>query len=288
MLAWHTHRLPRNILNIAHKHERSVASHFSSLVPWCAEVSERDENTLNQNGTPKRAFKFVIDIKAKQPSSFLVPPILFRRYKTIYRMYGTYSNEFFHNDVRFFSTTATPPSNNEPTLKSESKGQDSNTSIRREKAKKLARTGATKARKGGSKVRELLSKYGWYFGGTYFSIYLVTLSSFYTALDTGFLDPSVITSFWGGDLMGHGEEEVDAVKMVASLLEKWDLTAPYSESVEQNPKLTQLGVAWLATKIIEPARIAVAVFVTPKIANALGDKRQEGKEENTESDNNKK
>jgi len=88
--------------------------------------------------------------------------------------------------------------------------------------------------------------------------------------------------------MGHGEEEVDAVKMVASLLEKWDLTAPYSESVEQNPKLTQLGVAWLATKIIEPARIAVAVFVTPKIANALGDKRQEGKEENTESDNNKK
>lgn len=193
----------------------------------------------------------------------------------------------------FFSTTAAGSgsgTNNDRTFQTNEKQTHKTTSVgsgskdsetRRDKARKFAKKGATQARKGGSKMKELLSKYGWYFGGTYFCVYAVSLGSFYTALDTGFLDPNVITSFWEGDAGGDMEEELDAVKMVANILEKWEWTRPYSDKVEQNPRLTTLAVAWIGTKIIEPARIGLSVFITPKLAKAMGKNVEDEQDEDT-------
>lgn len=138
---------------------------------------------------------------------------------------------------------------------------------------------AKHGRNGTGRVKEFAKKYGVYFVGTYFTIYCATLSGFYAALDSGFMDPSTITTFWGGEL-GDGGEEVDAVKMVANLLEKWEWTQKYSEHVEKNPQLTALGIAWLGVKIIEPLRFGASFFFTPKVAKMFGKRVIE--EENSE------
>ena len=168
-----------------------------------------------------------------------------------------------------FSTTTTSHSNKkyDPQTPNEKSTDDQNTKTTKVKA--LAQKGATTARKGGSKIKELLQRYGWYFGGTYFCVWSITLGSMYAAIDSGLIDTQTITSFLGGEL-GNGEEEVDAVKMVVGILDQYEWTRPYSSKVAENPKITTLGVAWLATKILEPFRIVVAGYLTPKVARILG------------------
>lgn len=132
-----------------------------------------------------------------------------------------------------------------------------------------------RVQKSAGHIKGFVKKYGVYAVGTYFAIFSMTLSGFYSALVSGAIDPLTITTFWGGE-MGDGEDEVDAVKMVANLLEKWEWTKKYSEHVEQNPKLTYLGIAWLGTKITEPFRFAATVFLTPRVANVFGKAIVEG------------
>lgn len=60
------------------------------------------------------------------------------------------------------------------------------------------------------------------------------------------------------------------VQWIASLLEKWEWTAPYAEVVEKNPHVANFAVAWLATKTTEPIRLGFTVVTVPRIARYLG------------------
>mmetsp|Transcript_26470 Transcript_26470/g.41029 ORF Transcript_26470/g.41029 Transcript_26470/m.41029 type:complete len:285 (-) Transcript_26470:208-1062(-) len=124
----------------------------------------------------------------------------------------------------------------------------------------------------------MLKRYGSVFVGTYFSIYLVTLSSFYIGIDMGWLDPSHFLV--GGETAAaevmHDEEDsmtpspAGMAKYVIELAHKYEWTRPYAPTIEGNPKLLNLGIAWIGTKMVEPIRLAVCLSIVPSVARHLG------------------
>eukprot|EP00586_Coscinodiscus_wailesii_P009590 CAMPEP_0172506448 /NCGR_PEP_ID=MMETSP1066-20121228/195215_1 /TAXON_ID=671091 /ORGANISM="Coscinodiscus wailesii, Strain CCMP2513" /LENGTH=189 /DNA_ID=CAMNT_0013283491 /DNA_START=363 /DNA_END=932 /DNA_ORIENTATION=+ len=164
--------------------------------------------------------------------------------------------------------------------------------------KKFGRKGAKIAKKGAFDMKDIIKKYGFYFTGTYLCVYFTTLSSFFIAIDSGWFDPTVIIDFHpfasGGeseaaasaaqtaaDLKEEEENVRSMAHMAGQLLEKWEFTAPYAATVQQSPKLANLAVAWLCTKLVEPLRLMVAVPLTPRIARILG--RKDGSVESEEN-----
>lgn len=96
-------------------------------------------------------------------------------------------------------------------------------------------------------------KYGSVGAGTYFCVYITTLSSIY-----GLVASNIIASG-------------DVISMIASLgLEAY--LPPLSKTA------SDFTVAWLLTKITEPARFAVTLAITPSVARLLGRKIDERKE----------
>lgn len=219
-------------------------------------------------------------------------PKLYSSFCSSIATYHTYSNSSWNNSYRVFSTSASTSSDHTSTS-----SETSPAANRRAKARAFAKKGAKQVRKGGSKMRELFSKYGWYFGGTYFGLHVISFSSIFAAIYSGYLDPNTIVSYWnefhgssGGDggsvttvgEMLNDEDEMDAVKFMAHLLEKWDITRPYVEKVEQYPQLTLLGVTYIANKFTEPIRVPLSIYITPKVAKAFGKKVVEDNHDNSD------
>ena len=154
-----------------------------------------------------------------------------------------------------------------------------------------------------SKARILFNKYGSVFVGTYFSIYVLTLVSFFFGLDSGLLDPGTLAQIFKvsknlacetADVIGptgtgasmneaanayHDEVSAEVkedgrtlVEIVKSYMRKFEWTSKYAQKLEDNPHLANLGVAWFIVKFTEPIRLAAAVIVTPKVAKMLGRK----------------
>ncbi|KAK1739195.1 DUF1279 domain-containing protein [Skeletonema marinoi] len=158
-------------------------------------------------------------------------------------------------------------------------------------------------KKGESKARILFNKYGYVFVGTYLSIYVLTLISFFFGLDSGLLDPGTLAQVFKvsknlacetADVIGPTgtgasmneaanayADEVSAevkedgrtlVEIVKSHMRRFEWTSGYAQKLEENPHLANLGVAWFIVKLTEPIRLAAAVIVTPKVAKMLGRK----------------
>mmetsp|Transcript_15057 Transcript_15057/g.24586 ORF Transcript_15057/g.24586 Transcript_15057/m.24586 type:complete len:282 (-) Transcript_15057:24-869(-) len=154
-----------------------------------------------------------------------------------------------------------------------------------------------------SKARILFNKYGSVFVGTYFSIYVLTLVTFFFGLDSGLLDPGTLAQIFKvsknlacetADVIGptgtgasmneaanayHDEVSAEVkedgrtlVEIVKSYMRKFEWTSGYAQKLEDNPHLANLGVAWFIVKFTEPVRLAAAVIVTPKVAKMLGRK----------------
>jgi hypothetical protein len=154
-----------------------------------------------------------------------------------------------------------------------------------------------------SKARILFKKYGYVFVGTYLSIYVVTLISFFFGLDAGLLDPGTLAQIFKvsknlacetADVIGPTgtgasmneaanayADEVSAevkkdgrtlVEIVKSYMRRFEWTSGYAQKLEENPHLANLGVAWFIVKFTEPIRLAAAVILTPKVAKLLGRK----------------
>jgi hypothetical protein len=126
----------------------------------------------------------------------------------------------------------------------------------------------------------LFQKYGWTFFGTYMSIYVTTLVSLYASIDTGLLDPTTIANI---DLPWHapsGTAAQDAdvrefhstAEFVGSYLEKFSWTKQYASYATQNPHTTNLALAWIATKLTEPIRLAVTLAILPSVSKMVGKK----------------
>ncbi len=158
-------------------------------------------------------------------------------------------------------------------------------------------------KKGESKVRMLFRKYGYVFIGTYISVYVLTLVTFFFGLDSGLLDPGTLAKIFKvsknlacetadvigptgtGASMNEAANAYEAecaaevkedgrtlVDIVKSYLQKWDWSKRYAQKLEENPHLANLGVAWFIVKFTEPIRLAAAVIITPKVAKLVGRK----------------
>jgi FAM210A/B-like domain len=168
-----------------------------------------------------------------------------------------------HASVRFRSTLATPP----PLfVNSTSRLASSNSSTEPRSAANLNanHTGSTSSnnrlpppqvdeededlevvvRKHG-KVRGFLRKYGPLGAVTYFSIYGMTLTSLYFAVDNG--------------LLGSG----DVIAMLRDYDLEWFLVLLDVDLDNLNPKAGSFALAWIITKLTEPLRFATTLAVTP-------------------------
>ena len=157
--------------------------------------------------------------------------------------------------------------------------------------------------KGQSKARIFFNKYGYVFVGTYLSIYVMTLITFFLGLDSGLLDPGTLAQIFkvsknlacetadvigptgtgasmneAADLYANEvsnevtEDGRTLVEIVKSYMRRFEWTSGYAQKLEENPHLANLGVAWFIVKLTEPIRLAAAVIVTPKVAKLVGRK----------------
>jgi hypothetical protein len=177
------------------------------------------------------------------------------------------------------------------------------------KIKSAAKKGSVVVRKGATSLRDILKKYGWTFAGTYFTIWVITLSLVFGSIDSGYVDPVTITdtihSIWSSvkDLSGisqppiepnsstdiltsqssisveSGSEESSSarntVEMLASKLDLWETTRPYASIVRENPHVGNFAVALVITKLTEVVRLPLALAIVPRISRALGQKVEE-------------
>jgi hypothetical protein len=151
------------------------------------------------------------------------------------------------------------------------------------------------------RIRLLFKKYGMVFVGTYLSLYWAVLLTFFLSLDSGLLDPDILSQLFkvsknfacetadiiGPTGMGHSmDEAADAyavevtteickdkrtlVDVVSGYMQKWEWSRQYAEKLAENPHLANLAVAWFMVKFTEPVRLGAAIMVTPKVAKALG------------------
>jgi hypothetical protein len=145
------------------------------------------------------------------------------------------------------------------------------------------------------KIKRLFKKYGTVFVGTYLGIYITTLFSFFGLLESGFLDPDVMSQIFKvskdfacetADVIGPAgtgasiseaatayaqEVATEITKEKRSLVDivSGYLPDKYASKLEQNPHLANLAVAWFIVKFTEPVRLAAAVVVVPKIAKMV-------------------
>jgi len=97
-----------------------------------------------------------------------------------------------------------------------------------------------------NKLQQLWHDYGFVGIGTYLGVYVCTLGTMYLAISSGVLGGDVV--LWFVDKLGMADHF----------------------STDISPKSSSFLLAWVATKLTEPPRLAVAVILTPYIARMLG------------------
>jgi len=111
------------------------------------------------------------------------------------------------------------------------------------------------------KLVDLWKKYGMVALTTYFGLYFVTLRSTFLLFDQGLL---------ANGAFGMSIEEM--LDTVCEKLEAWEFLKTYTPLLRENPKIGTFAVAWLTTKLTEPARAIVTISVTPKLAKYAREK----------------
>jgi len=96
------------------------------------------------------------------------------------------------------------------------------------------------------KLKQLWHDYGYVGIGTYLGVYVGTLGMMYVAISSGAL---------GGDV-------------VLWFVDKLGMASHFSADI--SPKSSSFLLAWVATKLTEPPRLALAVILTPYVARLLG------------------
>jgi len=144
-----------------------------------------------------------------------------------------------------------------------------------------APTAQTRARIGAHSLKALFQKYGMTFVGTYFTLYIITISTIFTGLDSGYIDPATLSDIqfnfpWhsgtGAEAEADAREFRSSVEYVVGYMRKFECTTPYAELVENNQRLGNLALAWVAAKFTEPIRLPVTVMIVPRVAKFLGQK----------------
>lgn len=150
--------------------------------------------------------------------------------------------------ARYFSASATEGSNKKVTMQE-----------RRDNARAAAKKGAHSA-------GNLMKKYGPIFVGTYLAVYTATLGGLFLSVESGALDPAYVMS-WVTD---GSDEAKSSVQVIVEFMDHYPWTKPYAPIIERNPEMANLGVAWVATKLTEPIRLAITIPLLPRVARFLG------------------
>mmetsp|Transcript_12226 Transcript_12226/g.30913 ORF Transcript_12226/g.30913 Transcript_12226/m.30913 type:complete len:260 (+) Transcript_12226:179-958(+) len=146
-----------------------------------------------------------------------------------------------------------------------------------------------------SSFRYMMKRYGKIFIGTYFGIYLTTVSCLFLSVQSGHIDAMYMISLLTGTSSPSEpggvadpttiQEAASAMKDLVALLEGYTITRPVAPLVEQYPWTANFAIAWIATKFTEPIRFGATVVLTPPIARWLGYRAEEN--ENRQEENEK-
>ena len=186
-------------------------------------------------------------------------------------------NNSIHNQESFttISSSTTSPSNTNT-----EDHQDDNPLTRKEKIQKAAMKSQKAVSKGAHSLKDLVVKHGFSFVGTYFTIWITTLSSIFIALDSGLVDPMTLMNIdlpWHSgveaneiDVAETDEDIHSAIDYISMKMKEYKWTEPYAEYVKDNPRISNLAIAVIATKLTEPLRIAACLAVVPKVSRWRG------------------
>lgn len=118
------------------------------------------------------------------------------------------------------------------------------------------------------KLKLLWNRYGVVFLGTYFTVYGATLCGLFYTLDTGMLSASTM-----------GMDSVEVVHKLCDMLEENFGVKGLPKYFRENPRMGTLGVAWVATKMVEPIRLGATLVIVPQLASHLRKKKREQKQQ---------
>ncbi len=101
--------------------------------------------------------------------------------------------------------------------------------------------------------------------GTYFSLYFGVLGTLFCIFDSGILTAADLPTDMSQSIMGRVDGILSALpdhveEFLRSIFTK----------MQKEPRMQTLTVAWLATKLTEPVRFLTTIFLTPRVARALG------------------
>ncbi len=101
--------------------------------------------------------------------------------------------------------------------------------------------------------------------GTYFSIYVGVLGALFCIFDSGLLTAADLPTDMSQSMMNR-------IDGILSALPDWleNFVRGVLATMQEKPKMQTLTVAWLATKLTEPLRLITTIFLTPRVARALG------------------
>ncbi len=108
-------------------------------------------------------------------------------------------------------------------------------------------------------------RYGMVALGTYFSLYIGVLGALFCIFDSGLLTAADLPTDMSQSIMGR-------VDGILSALPDWleNFLRSVFTKMQEEPRMQTLTVAWLATKLTEPVRLITTIFLTPRVARALG------------------
>uniref|UniRef100_A0A7S1XYK1 DUF1279 domain-containing protein n=1 Tax=Phaeomonas parva TaxID=124430 RepID=A0A7S1XYK1_9STRA len=151
-----------------------------------------------------------------------------------------------------------PPASSSPPASSPETAEEARTR-RRKRARELAQRGS-------DGLREMWRRYGYVAIGTYFSIYAATLGGAFSVFHFGIVDPEVIV----GDPRVAIEKLITFVQNQEEYVPQIILAEPYLHMLRDTPAATNIALAWIATKITEPARALITMGITPRLARLAG------------------
>ena len=143
------------------------------------------------------------------------------------------------------------------------------------------------------KIQQLVQKYGSTFVATYLGIYVTTLVSLFSLLESGAIDVDflshvgeVVKGYWSisssvdpSPLSDGATETTSAqeakpklVENMTAYLSKYEWLNLGIKEKLKDPHVKNLAVAWFIVKFTEPVRLAATICLIPRVAVLFGKK----------------
>lgn len=287
MQSWRQHASKRvNKLNNINRHKGEQDSFFSATFSRLYHQTLKRESDDDDHRDRKpaisplsplhhtsmikfaRAFPFMLPLS--QPNHHVVSSLnKFIPYNTNIR------------NSRLFST-------GHPTANNHNQHEEKQENItRKQQIQNAAHQGQKAVKKGAHSIKDLIAKHGLSFVGTYFTLWLTIYGAVFGALDSGLIDPMTLMNIelpWHSGAEASEQDAADAeeihsaIDYVASKMKNFKLTEPYADYVKDNPRISNLAIAFIATKLTEPVRIGVTLAIVPKVSRMRGIKVDDDEE----------